>query len=392
MAHTFKNIALSTFLITSPLAIGALLSTDNINLTSPLSTPPNTAPSATPSVIKSIRLDLSSLKEPRDFDRLIDKILSRAQRSSVNTVYISPWSDGLANYQSNLAELNGFGQYSFVESFIEQAHANNIKVFAWFVVGKDNFPANAHPEWFAQTKNGQPLSHEDEPGLFLPMASLANQEYIDYHLKLIREVNQLPIDGWVISEPLMSWGDEYDDDYGDFSPSTLATFEQQQTINPQLTWADFRAQAVTDFVKNTINHIRSSSDKPVAITLFTEPDKAGNLVSFDQIKNWLGMDIPALASLNPDYLELQSLFLDFEYPQEPQWTASMIQQFRQQLNTDIPLLVSVQGFNSESKRLSSRDFSQAIVSATEENVAGISTYAYHTLRSSHWSKLRRLWK
>lgn len=102
------------------------------------------------------------------------------------------------------------------------------------------------------------------------------------------------------------------------------------------------------------------------------------------------MDIPALLALRPDYLEIQNLFLDFEFPQPPEWTSSMIQQFRRQLGADVPLMVSVQGFDS-TQALTPQDFGTAVNATFQENVAGVSFYAYHTLKPGHWEMLKKIW-
>lgn len=370
-------------------------------------TPPSPpAPSFSPkTIIKSVRLDLSSVPEPKDFDHFAEEVLNRVVDAGGNTVFISPWSDGSANYKSAVAPKSAFGKRGFVEEFLKKARALNVKVFAWFVVGKDDFPAKLHPEWFTKTAQGSPYYHEDEPGIRIPVASLANDDYRMYHLKLIREVNALPVDGWVISEPLVGWGDRYDPDYADFSEVATSKFTAQYGIKatPQLyknelppdldgysKWASFRAQTVTNFVRGTIQEIRSAGAKPVVITLFTEPDENGTLVSLGSLKEWLGMDIPALLALRPDYLEIQNLFLDFEFPQPPEWTSSMIQQFRRQLGADVPLMVSVQGFDS-TQALTPQDFGTAVNATFQENVAGVSFYAYHTLKPGHWEMLKKIW-
>ena len=337
------------------------------------------------------------------------QIIAQLTSAGANAVFINPWSDGDANYQSKLARQNKFGQQQFLEKFIKQAHNANLKVFAWFVVGKDNFPFNTHPEWQAVTIQDKPYIQEDEPGINLPFASLANQQYLNYHLVLVNEVNQLPIDGWVISEPLIGWGDKYDSDYTDFSSAALKLYQQNDISNPKQVirqtlnsnqvpsqelyqkLIDVRADIVTNFVNKTMQQIKQDKTKRIVITVFTEPDKQGSLISFDQIKEWLGTDINKLASFNPDIIEIQSLFLDFEYAQSPAWTTDMIQQFRQQLNLDIPIAVSIQGFDSK-QSLAPTDFSTAMSAALNQSAAGTSFYAYHTLKPEHWRQLTNLWQ
>jgi hypothetical protein len=337
------------------------------------------------------------------------QLISQLTSAGANTVFINPWSDGTANYSSNLAPLSPFGQQQWLEKFITEAHAAHLQVYAWFVVGKDNFPSQLHPDWYARTINNEPYNQTDEPGINLPFASLAHPAYLSYHLKVVNEVNQLPIDGWVISEPLIGWGDKDDSFYTDFSASAISLYQQAGISQPaQLLknlhlsgrssdlelyhrLVDTRANIVTSFVAQTMQQIRQRASRPVIITIFTEPAANGNLISPGALKEWLGTDLAQLSVLRPDIIEIQSLFLDFEYPQPPSWTASMVRQFKQQLKSDIPVAVSVQGFASEQPLLPSQ-FATALSSAMHESVAGTSFYAYHTLTPEHWRQLTLLWK
>ncbi|MFH0891948.1 MAG: hypothetical protein V1867_04165 [Candidatus Falkowbacteria bacterium] len=354
--------------------------------------------------IKSVRIDLSSVDIPDDFNRYIADIMARLDKAGANAVYISPWSDGRANYSSSRAPLNDFGKNGFLENFIKEASARDIKIFAWFVAGKDNFPFFSNPEWFAKTVDGKDYYQADEPGVELPFASLDNRDYLRYHLELVNEVNDLPIDGWVISEPVIGWGDKYDPFYTDFSQAITARFKSKTGIDPKILfdensdlyfennpalyeeWINSRANIVTVFVSASIEEIRKKPDRTVIVTLFTEPDQAGRLTSLSDIREWLGTDVPAIAALKPDYFELQALFADFEFPQEPVWAAAMVKQFRAQVPSGPPLLVSVQGFG-----VLPDDFAAAISSAMKTEVKGISFYAYHTLSEDHWRVLGDIW-
>ena len=378
------------------------------SFTSPLLSPV-LSPASAPAALKSVRVDLSSMPIPVNQADLRQQIIKQLTSAGANTVFINPWSDGQANYRSQLVSLSPLGQQDWLEKFIEEAHSQNLQVYAWFVVGKDNFPSAAHPDWYARTINNQPYNQADEPGVNLPFASLANPDFLQYHLQTIHEVNKLPIDGWVISEPLIGWGDKDDNFYTDFSPAALALYEQQGVREPaQLlkylresddpavlqTYQRFinaRADIVTNFVAQTMRQIKQYRSRPVIITVFTEPDATGHLKNFSAIKEWLGTDITALAHLQPDIIEIQSLFLDFEYPQSPDWTASMVRQFKQQLNKNIPIAVSVQGFASH-EPLSPSQFTAALSAASQENVAGTSFYAFHTLTPAHWRQLTALWQ
>ncbi|OGF34777.1 hypothetical protein A2303_01535 [Candidatus Falkowbacteria bacterium RIFOXYB2_FULL_47_14] len=355
-------------------------------------------------LIRSVRIDLSSVDIPSDFNQYAADIMARLVESGANAVYISPWSDGRANYESLRAPLNDFGKNGFLENFIKEARVRNIKTYAWFVAGKDNFPFFSNPEWFAKTLDGKDYYQADEPGVELPFASLDNRDYLRYHLELINEVNDLPIDGWVISEPVIGWGDAYDSFYTDFSLATIARFKSKTGIDPKILfdensdlyyennpslyaeWINLRAGIVTDFVAASIEEIRKKPNRTVIVTLFTEPDRNGRLTALSGIREWLGTDVPAIAALKPDYFELQALFADFEYPQNPVWAAEMVKQFRAQLPYGPPLLVSVQGFG-----VAPDDFAAAISSAMKTDVKGVSFYAYHTLSEAHWMALGSIW-
>lgn len=364
-----------------------------------------TVPAATAKLVRSVRVDLSSILDKANPDLLASEILKHLIASGANTVFLSPWSDGLANYRSVIVAQNHFGESSFFENFIREAHRNHIAVYAWFVVGKDNFPSDLHPEWFARTIEDQNYFQEDEPGVNLPFASLANDDYLAYHLSLIKEVDSLPIDGWVISEPLIGWGDDSDPTYTDFSLAALTKFKATYgtSLKPPFprpfhlspvyeNWISFRASLVTNFVKSTMETIRTDNAiRPVVITLFTEPNQSGKLKNFSEIKEWLGLDIPALLTLRPDFFEIQDLFMDFEFSQPASWTSSFIRQFRAQLSSTIPLLISIQGFPTNRKLPTVQEFKTAIQTALEEKVSGVSFYAYHTLSKQLWKTLKETW-
>ena len=135
--------------------------------------------------MKSVRVDLSDMPVPQNQAVWRQQIINQLTSAGVNTVFINPWSDGHANYHSSLAPLSPLGQQSWLEQFITEAHVANLQVYAWFVVGKDNFPAQQHPDWYARTINNEPYRQADEPGINLPFASLAHPEFIDYHLQVV---------------------------------------------------------------------------------------------------------------------------------------------------------------------------------------------------------------
>lgn len=359
-------------------------------------------------LVKSVRLDLSTVDIPSNMDRFADNVLSKLKDTGANTVFLSPWSDGRANYRSRAATRSDFGRAAFVEKFLTKAHQKKIKVYAWYVTAKDTFLPSAHPDWYARTIKNKQYKQEDEPGLFLPVASLVNDNYLKFHLSVLTEATKLPFDGWVISEPLVGWGDRYDDTYTDFSSSAIKKFTKLSGVDPRQIfnqksshyvdrdqklyrqWINWRASTVTEYVRQNMAVIRKSSTKPIIITVFTEPNQRGQLKSLASLKEWLGTDIAALAKLKPSSLEIQDLFLDFEHPQTPAWVSSMVKQFHRQV-PNVPLMVSVEGFDSN-KLLTAADFSTAIKTAMGADITGVSFYAYDTLRPAHWAALKKLWK
>jgi uncharacterized lipoprotein YddW (UPF0748 family) len=304
--------------------------------------------------------------EPTDNSvKFVNGVITTIKNAGGNTVFLSPWSDGEADYTSKVATMGEWGKQKIVEEFIKQGHAAGVNIYAWFVVGKDDFPSKLHPEWYAKTPSGKNYNQEDEPGVFLPTAALWNKDYQTYHNKVIAEIASMPFDGYVISEPLISWDD---------------------TVIPR---GSSKAGIVTNFVSQTMGTLRAVH-KPVVITVYDEPNEEGTLKSDAEIKSWLGLDLQALVALKPDYIEVQDIFSDFEYPQSPAWTTSFINQYRERIGTSTPLMVSIQGYQGD-HHMSEAEFKGAMQTALKSNIAGVSFYAYHLAPAERWKNLKKLW-
>ncbi len=354
---------------------------------------------------KGIRIDLSSM-DLSGTEQEIEQIINNLKSNHVNTLYLNPWSDGQANYKSQIIPTNNLGDADFFNHIIDQAHQNQIQVHAWFVVGKDNFSPLRNPQWFAITASGQNYHQQDEPGISLPFASIANPDYKNYHLSLIEEVStNSNIDGWVISEPLIGWGDLYDDYYTDFSHPAIAEFISQTGLNPinqvnswrdqpdqnyQL-WIKTRVNIVTSFIESTVSTIKKSSPNLlITLTLFVEPNQTSQL-DFDNPTEAWGEDISKLIQLDIDQIELQAAFSDFHYPQPPTWVENMINSFKSQYPQSPPISVSVQSYPSAQtgEPVTPSQFKTGLESAQKAGIIGLSTYAYHRLSPDLWGILNQ---
>jgi uncharacterized lipoprotein YddW (UPF0748 family) len=360
---------------------------------------PNQVPQGnTESTIKKgVRIDLSSMEVNTDRSSAVE-IIDRLSSHGVNLIFLSPWNDGLAAYNSRMIARNKYGENAFFEQLVSRAHEKKIEVYAWFVVGKDNFDARKHPEWSAITVNGLRYAVEDEPGVFLSMASLANDDYVNHHLALVREViESTAVDGWVISEPMIGWSGWGDADYVDFSEAVGEKFAvdshniRKWDGEQKNQWIEFRGRTVLNFVSQTVKLINElDADLRTVITVFAEPDSRGKIDWLEPKKNW-GMDIAGLVALNPDYIELQAAFQDFPHPQEPKWSSELVNQYLERFPESPPVMVSVEAYpgGNPVKEVKAADFQTALDEVIKHpRVSGVNFYAYHLLDAQKWQVVK----
>jgi len=188
--------------------------------------------------------------------------------SGINTIYVVTWNNGRTLYPSKLMELQ-FG-IPIIEKFtgrdplqevIEEAHARNIKVHAWFEFGfscsyheNGGMLLKKYPEWAALNnkgnlvkKNGFEWMNAFNPEVQNFITGLIKEVVIHYNIDGIQGDDRLP------AVPSESGYDAY----------TVNLYQQQHNganpphdyKNPE--WIEWRAGLLTQYLGNLTKDLKS---------------------------------------------------------------------------------------------------------------------------------------
>ncbi len=221
----------------------------------------------------------------------IKKTLDIFSRCGINIVYLETIYHGMAIYKSNfLPYYNGFSSFDYGEykdylsAFVALASERNIEVHAWvedFYIGIERGRlAENHPDWLLLNKD---LDYKQSEGNGYIFLDPANKEVTDFLINVYHEllskysdIKGLNLD--YIRYPVSSKSD--DTGYTDVAMSEflnsvgrevkegstlLETFKKAISSNYSQ-WTIYRAQKVTDFVKNVKEMVDKEFDDVVIST------------------------------------------------------------------------------------------------------------------------------
>lgn len=198
----------------------------------------------------------------------IKQVVANCKLAGINNIFMAVYDNARTTYPSTVMQnligvpiLESFSGRDPLKEMIDEAHANNIKVYAWFEYGfAASYSANggpiiqAKPNWAAKdvnlnlvTKNGF-----DWLNAFLP-------EVQDYLMSLIKEVvNNYNVDGIQGDDrlPALPSSAGYDD-------YTVALFKAQNagalppTNYADANWVNWRAKQLNLFMKRIFTEVKA---------------------------------------------------------------------------------------------------------------------------------------
>lgn len=198
----------------------------------------------------------------------IKKAVAVCKKYGINHIFVVVWNNGRTLYPSSvMKDLIGieiaekYQGRDPLREMIEEAHANNIKVHAWFEYGfAASYGQNgreilkAKPEWAGRDKNGKLL----EKNAFVWMNSLL-PEVQNFILSLIKEVVQeYDVDGIQGDDrlPAMPTNGGYDDYTRELYKSEHNGAEPPMD-EKNADWLNWRCEKLTEFMATMYNEIKA---------------------------------------------------------------------------------------------------------------------------------------
>ena len=199
----------------------------------------------------------------------IAEVVNRCKAMGLENIYVVVWNRGYTLYPSKVMKTQfgnevspRFADFDILETLIEAAHQQNLKVHAWFEFGFSSsyqeedggHILRTKPEWKALDANGNLVSkngfqwmnafHPEVQGFLL---SLIQEVVLNYAIDGIQGDDRLP------ANPSTAG-------YDDFTIS-LYKKEHQGNTPPSdyrnAAWVDWRAQKLNQFAKKVFNTVKS---------------------------------------------------------------------------------------------------------------------------------------
>lgn len=201
----------------------------------------------------------------------IKDAVSLCQKSGINHIFVVMWNKGRTLYPSKIMEMTfqipieeALKGRDPLREIIDEAHAKNIKVYAWFEYGfaAENSGFGEHilrikPKWASLDKNGNTATKNN----FKWMNAL-NSEVQDFMLSLIKEtiVNYPDLDGIQGDDRLPAMAVE-----GGYNPEILAQYKSETGLTPTAdkdeSWVNWRANRLNKFMERLYKEVKALNPK-----------------------------------------------------------------------------------------------------------------------------------
>ena len=197
--------------------------------------------------IKEMIVRMAHIRSESD----IDDLIKLAKDIGAEGISISFRDDDTSNlfYESEVSWTETYSGYdgTLLSKLIEKCHENKIKVYAWIpAIFFDQVLASEKPEWRMVDK---------EEGVLDMWVSPVRPKVREHELDIIKEIVQkFDVDGVRLDHVryCSSWQDWGEDSKQQFQSETgINPDDLQQGNNPEwITWIDWRAEFITDFIKD----------------------------------------------------------------------------------------------------------------------------------------------
>ncbi len=201
----------------------------------------------------------------------VKQAVAMCQKSGINHIFVVTWNKGRTLYPSKI--MNDLFKIPIEEALagrdplrevIDEAHAKNIKVYAWFEYGfaAENSGFGEHllrikPQWASLDKNGNTATKNG----FKWMNAL-NPEVQDFMLSLLKEAvtNYPDLDGIQGDDRLPAMAVE-----GGYNPEILAQYKTETgsvpTSDKEDKWVTWRANILNKFMERIYTDLKKINPK-----------------------------------------------------------------------------------------------------------------------------------
>ncbi len=214
--------------------------------------------------------------EPKNWNKFLDKVKA-AGMYIVLPFVIDAY--GYAYFNSSIVPINIFYFKKYggdpLKDLIRKAHENNIKVYAWVVIGRVSRDVLVkHPSWAVYSVRGKSCLEEATPSgfLYLNLAVEGARDYVRSYVKELAE--RYDLDGFVWEDDL-GWPPYADWGYGPYTRSLFAAW--LKVPEQELKWPDdvreggryysqfltWREEVVTSLVCELYRTVKSARNVPV---------------------------------------------------------------------------------------------------------------------------------
>lgn len=252
------------------LSIGVITSIQSCKAQEQNSNPTPTTPPKTISGVKGVWLT-NVASQALYTKEGIKQAVDLCQKSGINHIFVVTWNKGRTLYPSKI--MNDLFKIPIEEALagrdplreiIDEAHAKNIKVYAWFEYGfaAENNGFGEHilrikPQWASLDKNGNITTKNGFKWL-----NALNPEVQDFMLSLLKEavVNYPDLDGIQGDDRLPAMAVE-----GGYNAEILAQYKAETGASPssdkEENWVNWRANRLNKFMEKISVELKKINPK-----------------------------------------------------------------------------------------------------------------------------------
>ncbi len=244
----------------------------------PSASTPATPPDSTPPArfgIEAIVRTAENFKTAQDVRSFVDQ--AALNKVQVISLLVKQDEDGAiasgqVYYRSNVAPIApGYEQFDVLQTLLDAAHAQHIRVRAWIPQFHDQVAARAHPQWqMMAVINGQvmPYTGSNQTEFFV---NPLNPQVQAYELSIIDEVtHKYPVDGI-----MLDWI-RFDNYNMDLSDGTRAAFLALSGMDPLTLdfsvpgaaldqWNSYRTDGIASYAHSVRQHLPANMEMGVYI-------------------------------------------------------------------------------------------------------------------------------
>jgi uncharacterized lipoprotein YddW (UPF0748 family) len=256
----------------SIILIGAAIALQSCKAQEQNNTPAPIVPQA-PKVVTGIRgVWLTNVASQALYSKEgIKQAVELCSKSGINHIFVVTWNKGRTLYPSKI--MNDLFKIPIEEALagrdplreiIDEAHAKNIKVYAWFEYGfaaeNNGFGAhilNTKPQWASLDKNGNIATKNGFKWL-----NALNPEVQDFMFSLLKEavINYPDLDGIQGDDRLPAMAVE-----GGYNPEILAQYKAETGASPsgdkEENWVNWRANRLNKFMERIYVELKKINPK-----------------------------------------------------------------------------------------------------------------------------------